>query len=129
MWKNMAEPDKPQMKIKYGTCTLRAWVLWKQSQSQYIILLFHNNNVYANTPQYVYMHYKFSFHAPPSFAGAKPLWPLPKINPWRPRHWKPLPEAANKSKFPFNRRIETSCWGLHGTGTMVAVPLTIYWGQ
>jgi hypothetical protein len=21
MWKNMAEPDKPQMKIKYGTST------------------------------------------------------------------------------------------------------------
>ena len=55
LWKNMVEPDRPQMTIKYDAWALHAGYL--DTHSEYVILLFHGKNGYPNTPQcYVYTY-------------------------------------------------------------------------
>ena len=67
MCKNIAEPDKPQMTIEYGSCALHAGYLRLQTHTQNMqyLLLFHANNGWTNAPQcyvirvlpVVFLHY------------------------------------------------------------------------
>jgi len=38
MWKNMVEPDRPQMTIQYGTCALQAGYVRLQTHSEFVTL-------------------------------------------------------------------------------------------
>jgi len=52
-WKNMVQPNRPQITIQHGACALNAGYLRLQTHTQnmYYLLLFHDNNGYANAPQ------------------------------------------------------------------------------
>jgi hypothetical protein len=39
MWKNIVQPDRPQMTTQYGTCALHAGQLRLQTHSEYVILI------------------------------------------------------------------------------------------
>jgi hypothetical protein len=51
MWKNIAEPDRPQIKMLYGACALFPVKLRLQTDTQNIkylgLIFFHGNNGYA----------------------------------------------------------------------------------
>jgi hypothetical protein len=50
-WKNIVEPDRPQMAV--GACALHAEQIRLQTHTQNIyLLLFHCNNSYANAPHF-----------------------------------------------------------------------------
>ena len=53
MWKNTAEPDKPQMTIHYSACALRARYPRLQTHTQNVqyLLLFHCSISCTNAPQ------------------------------------------------------------------------------
>ena len=51
-WKNMVEPDRPQLAIWYGACASHAEYKTTETHSEYVILSFHGNNGYANAPHW-----------------------------------------------------------------------------
>jgi hypothetical protein len=48
MWKNMVEPDRPQMTIQYGTENVQFNVIQTHTQNIEYFFLFHGQNGYAN---------------------------------------------------------------------------------
>jgi hypothetical protein len=56
MWKNMAQPDRPQITIWRIRCTY--WMTKAtDTYSEYVIfIIFHRSNVYANGHQYYVIH-------------------------------------------------------------------------
>jgi len=57
MWKNLVEPNRPQMIIQHGTCAMHARYLRLQTsvQNMQYLLLSHGKNCCTNSPQYYVM--------------------------------------------------------------------------
>jgi hypothetical protein len=51
MWKNVVQPDKPQMTTQYGAYAMHAGLLRLQTRARNVeyLLPFHGNNGYSNT--------------------------------------------------------------------------------
>ena len=62
-------------------------------------IAFYSNNVYANTPQYVYIHYKFRFHAPPPSQELSHSGPFQKLTPGVLVTEKNFQKRLTKAKF------------------------------